>query len=62
MRSAKTTDKRDQHFIKTNKIHLVTNPNEYLEIWTEAESLVLNEMKDARMDLVNEFRKLIGVL
>lgn len=34
---------------------------EYLEIWTETENYVLNEMKNTRMDIVDEFRNIIGV-
>jgi hypothetical protein len=61
MRIAKNKDKHDQHFIKQGQSYMVTNPNEYLELWNEAESFVNNEMKAARMDLVDEFRQLIGV-
>jgi hypothetical protein len=58
---AKYIRKHHNDLIASNKGHLIENPLEPLESWNEAESYVLNEMNTARLELVKEFHKIIGV-
>lgn len=61
MDKAKRQEKQNQYLNKSGRSNLINDPNQYLDTWTESEKYVLNEMKGARLILVNEFRQLIGV-
>ena len=58
---AKLIQKHNDDLNTRNNHHLVDNPHEPLDTWVEAESFVQNEIKQARMDLINEFHVIIGV-
>jgi len=59
--AAKLYRKSDEDLISQGKGHLIENPHKHSELWNRSDEFVNNEFKKARLEIVDEFRELMGV-